>query len=39
MTFKRLAEAEEFGNLAVFLSSQKASYLSCVVINAGGGQI
>jgi 3-oxoacyl-[acyl-carrier protein] reductase len=39
LPFKRLAEPEEIANLAVFLSSQKASYLSGVVINADGGRI
>lgn len=39
LPFQRLAEPEEMANLVVFLASDRASYLSGVVINADGGRI
>ena len=33
----RIGEAEEFANLACFLASDAASYITCVAINIDGG--
>jgi len=33
----RIGEAEEFANLACFIASDAASYITCVAINIDGG--
>ncbi len=35
----RIGEAEEFANLACFIASDAASYITCVAINIDGGRL